>query len=540
MVKSQNEVYEFYKNMKNGIEKAGCSFFQYRACNLNLNTIYDLENIQNGVVFARSPLYMNDPFDSMIGFSTEKLYQEFCNMVLSMIPDEMTRTFVGVLLNEKAIGKVAEFLSTIKVFQAFLRVQKNKMNPSEPNTSTFAIRHCNFLFKKMSPTLKKKIRNTKVFTALAFYIGDIDLSMITEQNILQMFQVDKTILSLLEKFDEVKEKHYIPQFKDFLRKMTISCFSTSGWDNQLMWSHYANCYSGICVEYDFSTVNETTGFVFPVKYSYERPTITLGDLGFSVTKDKKLELKTGKVDTNAIMSYLLTKNKCWEYEKEWRIICIGEEDTPRFIEMPKIKSITLGLKLNSICKHLLFDICLDKGIPCYDLVLDTEKFALSRELINIENHEFDMEDEISYIQHICQHIVGIGNKMEGIDDEDLFDIETKYFNASRFFSLLSQINDLLFYVYCLKKAVNSYIRYADDTLTEDIYTEIEENAKQVDGLTNKLNVQPLDVIKGINNLKMAGIVSLDIHNRAITMLQTNNELQERIKAIEWDSRIDLK
>jgi len=540
MVKPKNEALELFREMKSGIDKAGGTFCQYRACNLNVDTIYDLENIKNGVVFARSPLCMNDPFDSMIGFSTEKLYQDFCNMIVSIIPDQMTKVFMGILLEEKAVGKVAEFISTIKAFQTFLRVQKMKMNPTGPSISAFAISQRNALFKKMPPVLKKKIGNSQAFSAVALFTADVDLSMITEENLLQMFQVDSALTALLDKFEEVKEKHYIPQFKEFLSQITVSCFSASGWNNQLMWSHYANSYSGICVEYDFSTVNGETGFVYPVKYSSERPTITLSDLGFSVTEGGKLEWKTNETDTKAIISYLLVKNKCWEYEQEWRIINIGEKDTPIFIDMPKIKSITLGLNLNNVCKHLLLDICKDKGIPCYNLVLDTEKFALSREAIDLEHFTYDMDDEISYIQHICEHIEGIGKKLEGLNGEDIFDRETPSFNSILFFNILSQINDVLFYTFCLKKTVNNFMQYADETITEETYNILRENAQSVDELVKQLNIQPLAVIEGITNLKMLGIISLEIFKRSIAMLQANNALQEKISTIIWDSRIKPK
>lgn len=536
MVKPKNEALELFREMKSGIDKAGGTFCQYRACNLNVDTIYDLENIKNGVVFARSPLCMNDPFDSMIGFSTEKLYQDFCNMIVSIIPDQMTKVFMGILLKERAVGKVAEFISTIKAFQAFLRVQKMKMNPTGPSISAFAISQRNALFKKMPPVLKKKIGNTQAFSAVALFTADVDLSMITEENLLQMFRVDSALTALLDKFEEVKEKHYIPQFREFLSKITVSCFSASGWNNQLMWSHYANSYSGICVEYDFSTVNGMTGFVYPVKYSSERPTITLSDLGFSV-EGGKLEWKTGETDTKAIMSYLLVKNKCWEYEQEWRIIKIGEKDTPVFIDMPKVKSITLGLNVNNICRHLLLDICKEKGITCYNLVLDTEKYTLNREPIDLEHFIYDIDDESSYIQHLCEHITGIGKRLEGIDGECIFNKEEQYFNAALFFNSLSQINDVLFYIYCLKKAVNNLMQYADDTVTEETFNDLRENAKSVDELTTQLNIQPLDALEGIKKLKMHGIINLDIYKRSVAMLQANNALQEKISTVIWDSRI---
>ena len=59
---------EMYNQMMHEIKKSGGLFYQYRPCNRSYTTIYDIDNIRNGVAFARPPLDMNDPFDSQIGF----------------------------------------------------------------------------------------------------------------------------------------------------------------------------------------------------------------------------------------------------------------------------------------------------------------------------------------------------------------------------------------------------------------------------------------------------------------------------------------
>lgn len=49
------------ENLKADIAKAGNLFYQYRACRRDASIIYDIENIRHGVVYARTPLQMNDP-----------------------------------------------------------------------------------------------------------------------------------------------------------------------------------------------------------------------------------------------------------------------------------------------------------------------------------------------------------------------------------------------------------------------------------------------------------------------------------------------
>lgn len=126
-------------------------------------------------------------------------------------------------------------------------------------------------------------------------------------------KMDNVLDSLHKSAEEIRDNRYFPALREFLSKLTISCFSVSGWDNQLMWSHYANSYAGICVEYDFTKINNFIGFIYPVAYSAIRPTLSLQDLGIEGLDVKNNELKQGEVDISSVIAYLLSKNICWSY-----------------------------------------------------------------------------------------------------------------------------------------------------------------------------------------------------------------------------------
>lgn len=88
----------------------------------------------------------------------------------------------------------------------------------------------------------------------------------------------------------------------------------------LMWSHYAEKHTGVCVEFDVAALGVIAKNLSQVKYAPkigdERPRIPLGD-----DQDEKYQ--------ENVREFLSTKAKEWEYEKEWRSIvppmanCIG-------------------------------------------------------------------------------------------------------------------------------------------------------------------------------------------------------------------------
>ena len=55
--------------MKQSIIDAGRLFYQYRSYLRDVATLYNIENLRQGVVYAPIPLNMNDLLDSMTGFS---------------------------------------------------------------------------------------------------------------------------------------------------------------------------------------------------------------------------------------------------------------------------------------------------------------------------------------------------------------------------------------------------------------------------------------------------------------------------------------
>ena len=270
-------------------------------------------------------------------------------------------------------------------------------------------------------------------------MGRID---ITEDNLADMLKLDDVLEELYKKAVDIKDKIYIPTLRKFLSKLTVSCFSVSGWNNQLMWSHYANSYAGICIEYDFNQIKDAIGFIYPVEYTTERPMLSLQELGvagFNLGSDACV--KSCAPDMGAILSYLLAKNVCWNYEKEWRIINVGEENTPLFIDLPFVKSVTFGMNMDPICKQLLWDVCTEKGIECYEIEIGTENYELSRKHLTKKDFTYDIDFECNYIDILTKQILAASERIDKMGQNIENEIENKNFsNVSPMLTELVSMN----------------------------------------------------------------------------------------------------
>lgn len=129
-------------------------------------------------------------------------------------------------------------------------------------------------------------------------------------------------------------------YADFCSDSHCICLSETN-TSTLMWSHYSDNNRGICVEYDFETINENPLYfcLFPVCYT-EAP-ISVYDFLRRSKESYSIEL--------GVLISVLNKAACWEYEKEWRLVllneAIGKHNPEKYItanNMIEAKSIILG------------------------------------------------------------------------------------------------------------------------------------------------------------------------------------------------------
>lgn len=526
------------EDMQRSIKEAGGLFYQYRPCRRDMATIYDIENIRHGVVYAQTPLNMNDPFDSMVGFSPEKIYENTASMIMDSIDaDDKVKSIILLLLKAKAFGTMAELLSDIGRLQKYFVVKQKEMHQDYKPFSNFIFSNWKTLYRRAPKKIRDKF-GEKGFTALGTLVSKIGPDPVaSEKDILNMLNVDQAMDALQKSAEEIKDKIYLPELQKFLSKFTVSCFSASGWKNQLMWAHYANSYSGICVEYDFTKIDQFIGFIYPVTYTSERPTLTLQDLGI-----EKIDLndsnKIVRYDYNVtrLLSYMLCKNKCWDYEEEWRIINIGEVNTPRFIDLPYIKSITFGPHLDKICKRLLIELCQQNGIPCYDLDISKEKYELDRKLISQSDEEYNENEEIEYVNFLFQQVHRMSELMKENSALVKKGVENKKIDSAAFLGILEQMEDCLCNTYFIKTSLNRIAEHiSTEHSDEGIPANILDIVKSIEYFRSEVKSVVEKMPESFVQLKVCGYISLSAFNTANNRIKKIKELNESIEKYPWNS-----
>jgi hypothetical protein len=122
------------------------------------------------------------------------------------------------------------------------------------------------------------------------------------------------------------------QFDKMIGEQGVHCFASrdtrrrlSGPRSNLMWSHYGDSHKGFCIQY---AVHADPAFVRSarVDYASEYPTINWLSDTFS----------------NDVLKCVTQKDRCWEYESEWRYIRPNSARQLVSINSWGLKSVIIG------------------------------------------------------------------------------------------------------------------------------------------------------------------------------------------------------
>lgn len=156
--------------------------------------------------------------------------------------------------------------------------------------------------------------------------------------------------------------------KDEKEQFKMTCFSRIS-DETLMWSHYADKHSGICVGFKFPVENQEKFILCGVRYENEI---------------KPIDGATDFLRTS--LYWLTTKSERWEYEKEVRTITktIPKNDRQTIeFDSSHIKEIIFGCnvkesKITESIARINQSKLKDKGIKFSKMIIDTNSFLLKK------------------------------------------------------------------------------------------------------------------------------------------------------------------
>lgn len=177
--------------------------------------------------------------------------------------------------------------------------------------------------------------------------------------------------SISELFELADSNEEVRETMEKMRRLTarrnsrVICFSGE-WANELMWAFYADNHRGLCLCFD--TKHEFLQNAKPVVYSHSPADVE--------------HLVDSEAETDH-MAYC--KSLAWQFQKEWRIVFLGNE--PKKVQFPKesLSAVILGYRFPESEFENLKDVLVKGGYLVK--IFTTERIPNSYELKLVERGE---------------------------------------------------------------------------------------------------------------------------------------------------------
>ena len=137
-------------------------------------------------------------------------------------------------------------------------------------------------------------------------------------------EYDRALHQFLHTPDHVHEAKCQASMEQIRATAGVCCFAGKP-ETTLMWSHYADYHKGVCLQYERVQDFPTFCHAMPVKYRKEFPTVNW-----------IVDFKKG------IESLLFSKDPCWEYEHESRILAHNHAGHYLPFRPEALRSVILG------------------------------------------------------------------------------------------------------------------------------------------------------------------------------------------------------
>ncbi len=361
---------------------------------------YALNSLINGTIHCSRPDTFNDPFDSKMGADLQSIIRAKWEKELSLIEsafDKFCRVTIGELnlsdcsTNEQRI--IIALSNNEKVMRFVNDTKRGFSTPEE--ASEYLRNHMSVLTELLKvvindPALGDTLGVTReLLLRMAAMITSEDVYNYNDdgtsfQDFARINGVDADtdeigLTMLLSNKLQPDNKAVLEKAEKLLDAMTrqmteklnalflIGCLATDP-KNRLMWSHYADSHRGFCIEYDFNSMKDEV-LPFPIIYSETRPLIP-----WKAAIDHTQE--SMEAATADLTLGLLTKDKSWEYENEWRVLLPAAN--PPDLKVP-ITAIYLGAHITSENKAIILEIANNHKIPVKQMKTDRGAYELHAE-----------------------------------------------------------------------------------------------------------------------------------------------------------------
>ena len=192
-----------------------------------------------------------------------------------------------------------------------------------------------------------------------------------------------------------------------------------------------------------------------------------------------------------------------------------------------------------MCRLLLWDVCKEKGIDCYQLLTKTDSYGLERRKLNENDFIYDEDIESQYIELLVQQLNESGSKVESFSQSfaDAEKVKTKdWVNLP---IILEGMIDMLTNAYFLKMSINRLSQNTNsDFESADEMQNAINNLKNIDEYVSMAKDGACSFQEILPVLFQNSYLDKQILRKTHRYLQEIIDLSNKCDAILWDEKIN--
>jgi len=157
----------------------------------------------------------------------------------------------------------------------------------------------------------------------------------------------------------------------------IICLSEE-WNNALLWAHYGCGHNGVAIKFKVDIgAAEITSDDIPLNVMYfdERPRVSTLDLIAWMNADRD-DSELEALSDRAFQSFVLSKPRVWEYEKEWRVQKRFQGGNGyRYVPALEAVEVIVGVRVDGTMLEKIEQIC-HGAVSVRRAEMDANEFTL--------------------------------------------------------------------------------------------------------------------------------------------------------------------
>ena len=212
-------------------------------------------------------------------------------------------------------------------------------------------------------------------------------------------------------------------------------------------------------------------------------------------------------------------------------ICVEYDLQSAYAGFPCVKSLIFGGKTDAVCKRVLWNLCKEKQIDCYQLTSEAEQ---GRKQLKDEDFKINDEEEVDLLIRLVERICRSQEKIDERCERFQVMISMGNVDAGIIEEILSVVADQLTDTYFLKISMNQLCnRMQREVQRVSLPKQVEKLIEDVSQMVERVNQSLQELTESVPDAAEKGWIHKNDVERITKSIESAKKILQIVNQIEW-------